>query len=61
MENDLKPCPFCGLTLVHKTMRSPIEPYHVEYWQHEKSRCILSLFEVEPHEITKWNRRADDG
>jgi Zn-finger nucleic acid-binding protein len=53
--NDLLPCPFCGMSLVH------VPDFEIEIYEHPKTGdCILdghTVYIDTPGDITTWNRR----
>lgn len=59
---DLKPCPFCGITLAANNNRRDlyVRRYGTHY-QHPVNDCYLSDTEVSPSQIEDWNRRAAHG
>ena len=63
MENDLKPCPFCGKPLVYKEHRAISIKGHplLQYYQHERTGCLMDLYEIYEDDVPCWNRRYDDG
>lgn len=62
MENELKPCPFCGCELEQHGDKLG------KWWTHPINDCILSCIDdvdgfvtIMDYEVEKWNRRCNDG
>jgi hypothetical protein len=52
----LKPCPFCGASMIEKC------DAHGIWRSHENAHCIISdlqIFNFDADEITKWNARTE--
>lgn len=74
-KNELKPCPFCGNTNIHKTNCRELEDCaHFEVCDtdilyfayvcsvnHGGCGATTGYYETEEEAIEAWNRRADDG
>ena len=60
--SDPKPCPFCGVALKYNEHRAIASKEHplMQYYLHERTRCILDWYEVYPEDIPLWNRREND-
>lgn len=64
MENDLKPCPFCG-----GEARTGYAINDYNRWGVECTKCgavvevatWLGVFDIEENAIKAWNRRANNG
>ena len=54
-----KPCPFCGARLewTEHPCRALPGAQSLELWLHPRSGCFLSLIEVSPEELPRWERR----
>lgn len=63
MENELKPCPFCGGAAVLKVVpHTEITPYYVRCDNFSCSVHVSTCLRNTPEEaIELWNRRADNG
>ena len=62
MENELKPCPFCGCNLIMRKNRFGV------WFDHPGDECILThiaddcgCFTLSELEIEEWNRRCNNG
>ncbi len=55
-----RPCPFCGSLPAHRFHQCRAIPSCpvMEYWVHEKTGCLMDLFELSKEDIPAWNRRA---
>ena len=60
MQNDLKPCPFCGKKLIHRAGKRVNRFYNGEptIYYHYSPKCILDGIEITDKDIDKWNRRV---
>lgn len=55
----IKPCPFCGETLVWTEWECSALPGRpiLRYFEHSQSACFLSGAEVTPDDVHAWNMR----
>lgn len=68
MENELKPCPFCGCPLIKKHIHYiSIKKESVDYdaWEHPFNGCVLDIgvsegFTIYEEHIEVWNMRTED-
>ena len=57
----LRPCPFCGRSLVATTIHDKVHGKEVAlFYTHEASECLLSYFKITPEEIDRWQSRDGD-
>lgn len=58
-DDEIKPCPFCGISLTANTNRADlyVRRYGTHY-AHPIDNCFLSDAEVSPCQVKEWNRRA---
>lgn len=57
MENELKPCPFCG----HDAILDFFWQDAFVYCLNSECRCRTGFFPIAENAIKVWNRRADNG
>ena len=65
---ELKPCPFCGVPLMHIYGKRVNRYYKGEptlYEHPPKDSCVLGKYgrtiTIRENDIESWNRRAEDG
>lgn len=60
MENELKPCPFCGANLERRERTLPGGRKEVAFI-HPENRCIILQWKiVDEVDMRKWNRRMNE-
>ena len=66
MQNELKPCPFCGgeaEVVPHKVFSKALEAWKVDCYRVECKNCHASSYQfwgTEEQAVNAWNRRADN-
>lgn len=62
--SELKPCPFCGNTIILLYCRDPYDGHHGDFamWHAKCGVCTATVTRnIKSEAILAWNRRVNDG